>query len=156
MTRVNHYMINSNKVSFNDVSDTAWYASAVTFLAARGITSGTTATTFSPDASLTRGQFITMLLRAYSISPDANPTDNFADAGNTYYTGYLTAAKRMGITSGIGDNKFAQIRRLPARKCSPSYTAHLRLQASCRKAVQAKRLPTFRMLRKLPPGQRTP
>ena len=72
-----------------------------------GITTGTMATSFSPDASLTRGQFITMLLRAYSISPDANLTANFTDAGNTYYTGYLAAAKRMGITSGIGDNMFA-------------------------------------------------
>ena len=30
--------------------------------------------------------------------------DNFSDAGNTYYTGYLAAAKRLGITAGLGDN----------------------------------------------------
>jgi hypothetical protein len=100
------YVIGYNKVSFSDVASTAWYADAVTFLAARGVTSGTTATNFSPDATLTRGQFITMLLRAYSISADANPTDNFADAGNTYYTGYLAAAKRLGIAGGVGNNCF--------------------------------------------------
>jgi hypothetical protein len=48
-----------------------------------------------------------MLIRAYGISPDDNPADNFVDAGNTYYTGYLAAAKRLGITKGIGDNQFA-------------------------------------------------
>ena len=101
------YAVGYNKMTFTDVSETSWYSNAVTFLAARGITSGTTATSFSPDASLTRGQFITMLLRAYSISPDVSPTNNFADAGNTYYTNYLAAAKRMGITIGIGDNMFA-------------------------------------------------
>ncbi len=106
-THFSTYAVGYNKMTFTDVSDTAWYAGAVTFLAARGITSGTMATSFSPDAYLTRGQFITMLLRAYSISPDANPTDNFSDVGNTYYTSYLAAAKRMGITSGIGDNMFA-------------------------------------------------
>ncbi len=101
------YAIGYNRIKFTDVTDSAWYADAVTFLAARGITSGTTATTFSPDATLTRGQFITLLMRAYNMAPDENTANNFSDAGNTYYTGYLAAAKRLGITSGVGGNKFA-------------------------------------------------
>ena len=48
-----------------------------------------------------------MLMRAYGISPDTNPADNFSDAGNTYYTGFLATAKRMGISAGIGNNQFA-------------------------------------------------
>jgi hypothetical protein len=48
-----------------------------------------------------------MLMRAYSIDPDDDSTDNFSDAGDTYYTGYLAAAKRLGISSGVGDNEFA-------------------------------------------------
>jgi hypothetical protein len=48
-----------------------------------------------------------MLMRAYGISPDKAPKDNFSDAGNTYYTGYLAAAKRLGISDGIGNNKYA-------------------------------------------------
>ena len=48
-----------------------------------------------------------MLLKAYGIEPIAAPTDNFADAGSTYYTGYLAAAKAEGISSGVGDNNFA-------------------------------------------------
>jgi len=106
MNRVNHYMINSNKVSFNDVSDTAWYADAVTFIAAYGITTGTSEGVFSPDMQLTRGQFMVMLLRAYGIAPVANPVDNFTDAGSTYYTGYLAAAKKLGISQGVGNNMF--------------------------------------------------
>ncbi|SBW00496.1 exported hypothetical protein [uncultured Eubacteriales bacterium] len=106
-THFSAYAVGYNKVSFTDVSAAAWYADAVTFLSARGVTSGTTDTTFSPDATLTRGQFITMLLRAYGVATVTNPTDNFTDAGSTYYTGYLAAAKKLGITSGVGDNKFA-------------------------------------------------
>ena len=101
------YAVGYNKVAFSDVSDTAWYADAISYLAAREITSGTTETTFGPDGTLTRGQFVTLLLRAYGIDADENPTNNFADAGNTYYTGYLAAAKRLAISSGVGDNKFA-------------------------------------------------
>ncbi len=106
-THFSTYAVGYNKVSFTDVSDNAWYADAIAFLAARQITSGTTENTFSPDATLTRGQFITLLLCAYGIDAENSTADNFADAGNTYYTGYLAAAKRLGITNGVGDNKFA-------------------------------------------------
>ena len=106
-THFSTYAVAYNHVSFSDVAEDAWYANAVTFLAAREITGGTSADTFSPDATLTRGQFITLVMRAYGIAADENPKDNFTDAGDTYYTGYLAAAKRLGISSGIGDNKFA-------------------------------------------------
>ena len=92
---------------FTDVKEADWFYAAVSFCSEKGITNGTSATTFSPHATLTRGQFITMLLKAYSIEAVANPTDNFADAGSTYYTGYLAAAKAKGISKGMGDNKFA-------------------------------------------------
>ena len=101
------YAVGYNKVSFGDVTGTGWYYDAVTFLAARGITTGTTADTFSPDGTLSRGQFIVMLMRAYGIAADENSSDNFSDAGSSYYTSYLAAAKRLGIASGVGDNKFA-------------------------------------------------
>lgn len=106
-THFSTYAVGYNKVAFSDVSDSAWYADAVSYLAARSITGGTSETTFSPDATLTRGQFITLLLRAYGIDADSSTANNFADAGNTYYTGYLAAAKRLGISNGVGDNKFA-------------------------------------------------
>jgi hypothetical protein len=55
---------------------------------------------------MTRGQTIVMLMRAYGIEPDADPTDNYTDAGHSYYTPYLATAKRLGIASGIGANRF--------------------------------------------------
>jgi uncharacterized repeat protein (TIGR02543 family) len=92
---------------FTDAKEADWFYAAVSFCAEKGITNGTSATTFSPNATLTREQFITMLLRAYGIEPIVNPSDNFSDAGSTYYTGYLAAAKDRGISNGVGDNKFA-------------------------------------------------
>ncbi len=100
------YAVGYNKVSFSDVKAGDWYYNAVSFLAARGITMGVGGG-FDPGGKLTRGQFITLLLRAYGIEPDENPVDNFADAGDTYYTGYLAAAKRLSIADGVGDNRFA-------------------------------------------------
>jgi len=101
------FAVGYNKVEFSDVADTAWYAGAVAFAAARGITNGAGDGLFLPENSLTRGQFVTMLLRAYGIAPDQASADNFSDAGNTYYTGYLSAAKRLGVAGGIGNNRFA-------------------------------------------------
>jgi len=108
--KTNHFSkfaVGYNKVSFTDVDEKAWYGNAVDFVAARGITTGTGNGCFSPEDKLSRGQFLVMVMKAYGIDPDEDPNDNFTDAGNTYYTGYLAAAKKLGITTGIGNNMFA-------------------------------------------------
>lgn len=108
-THFSYYAVSFRQVRFNDVAEDAWYAKAVSFIAARDITTGTGGGNFSPDAKLTRGQFIVMLMREYGIAPDENPDpkDNFADAGSTWYTGYLAAARRLKISAGVGGNMFA-------------------------------------------------
>lgn len=50
-------------VSFSDVSDSADYANAVAWAVDKGVTSGTSKTTFSPDNICTRGQIVTFLYR---------------------------------------------------------------------------------------------
>ena len=105
-THFSRYAVGYNAVSFDDVASGAWYGDAVAFVAARCITTGIANGNFSPDEALTRGQFVVMLMRAYGIAPDESPRDNFADAGNTYQTGYLAAAKRLGFAKGVGENLF--------------------------------------------------
>jgi hypothetical protein len=101
------YALGSNMVAFSDVDENDWHHKAVTFIAAREITLGIGNGMYGPDNQITRGEFLVMLMRAYGIEPDENPTDNFSDAGDMYYTNYLAAAKRLGITSGIGSNMYA-------------------------------------------------
>jgi len=105
-THFSMYAVGYNKVTFKDVTPNSWYYDAVTFIAARKITEGTGNGNYGPADLLTRGQFIVMVMKAYGLEPDAEPKDNFADAGNTYYTGYLASAKRLGISAGIGNNLF--------------------------------------------------
>ncbi len=105
-THFSNFAVAYNKISFNDVKAEAWYNRAISFIAARGITTGTGDGNFSPQARLTRGQFIVFLMRAYGIEEDSASLDNFTDAGNTYYTNYLAAAKRLGISTGIGNNMY--------------------------------------------------
>ncbi|MDD4565083.1 MAG: S-layer homology domain-containing protein [Eubacteriales bacterium] len=106
------YAVGYNNVTLKDVAENAWYGKAAGFIAAREITTGTGGGNFSPEAKQTRGQFIVMLMKAYGIAPDADSKDNFADAGTTYYTGYLAAAKRLSISGGVGNNLFAPDREI--------------------------------------------
>lgn len=109
-THFSKFVVGYNPVSFSDVTVGAWYKDAVDFIAARGITTGTGNNRFSPGAKLTRAQFVVLLLNAYRINTQNNAefahAGNFADAGNTYYTNYLLAAKSLGIVSGTGNNRF--------------------------------------------------
>ena len=53
----------SNKCNFTDVKSDSYYYKAVLWAVEQGITGGTSATTFSPDDSCTRGQVVTFLYR---------------------------------------------------------------------------------------------
>jgi len=106
-THFSLYAVGFNRPSFKDVPADAWYRKAVAFLSARGITEGTGDGNYSPEAELTRGQFMVMTMKAYGIEPDKGTGETFSDAGNTYYTGYLAAVKRLGIADGVGNNMFA-------------------------------------------------
>ncbi|HWQ50273.1 MAG TPA: S-layer homology domain-containing protein [Terriglobales bacterium] len=85
---------------------------AVSFIAARDITTGTGEGKYSPEAKLSRADFLVLMMRAYGIAPDGAPADNFADAGDAYYTGYLATAKRLGISNGVGDNLYAPAKEI--------------------------------------------
>ncbi|NLU51317.1 MAG: hypothetical protein GXX10_00380, partial [Clostridiaceae bacterium] len=101
------FVVGYNKVTFSDVKENDWFNKAVTFIASRNITAGTGQGKFSPLEDTTRAQFIVMLFKAFGIEPSAPGADNFADAGNTYYTGYLARAKELGISKGTGNNMFS-------------------------------------------------
>lgn len=54
-----------SSASFSDVSPTSPYMDAIRWAVEKGVTQGTSATTFSPDSTCTRGQIVTFLYRAF-------------------------------------------------------------------------------------------
>lgn len=96
------------ELAFTDMPADAYYAEAVKWAVTEGITSGTTATTFSPNSGCTRGQVVTFLWRAAGEpepSSTVNPfTDVSADAYN--YKAILWAYEN-GITGGTTATTFA-------------------------------------------------
>lgn len=91
---------------FTDVSADAYYYDAVLWAVKQGITSGTSATAFSPDATVTRGQTVTFLYRAAGAPTVSG--GSFADvAADAYYADAVAWAVKEGITSGTGGNSFS-------------------------------------------------
>ena len=95
-------------MSFTDVADKAYYRDAVAWAVENGITKGTTATTFSPNATCTRAQAVTFLWRAAGSPKPETRTMPFADvpAGSYYYDAVLWAVEN-GITKGTSDTTFS-------------------------------------------------
>ena len=95
-------------MSFTDVADKAYYKDAVAWAVENGITKGTTATTFSPNATCTRAQAVTFLWRAAGSPEPKTSTMPFTDvnAGSYYYDAVLWAVEN-GITKGTSDTTFS-------------------------------------------------
>ena len=92
---------------FTDVPEGSYYEDAVIWAVGRGITTGTTETTFSPDASCTRAQMVTFLWRAAG-SPKADGSSPFTDVSpDAYYYDAVLWAVENGITSGTSATTFA-------------------------------------------------
>ena len=92
---------------FTDVADDAYYADAVIWAVGEGITSGTTAATFTPNAPCTRAQAVTFLWRAAG-SPEPESMSSFADVpADSYYAKAVAWAVEQGITKGTSDTTFS-------------------------------------------------
>ena len=91
--------------SFNDVVSGSYYEKAVAWAVENGITVGTSATTFSPEATCTRAHAVTFLAREAKAT--ASGSAGFRDvADNAYYAEAVKWATDNGITNGIGGGLF--------------------------------------------------
>ena len=92
---------------FNDVTASSFgtYADSIDLLRNMGITTGTTATTFEPAKTLTRGEWITMLYRAAG-SPAVTGSNKFTDVP-TWCRDAVQWAVSNGITNGTSATTFS-------------------------------------------------
>ena len=94
-------------MNMTDVPADAYYAEAVRWALANGVTKGMTDTTFSPDKTCTRAQIVALLAR-YNGVADANAETQFADAKESaYYAAAVNWAVAEGITQGKSATRFA-------------------------------------------------
>ena len=93
--------------AFTDISG-HWAKDNIIFAASRGLLSGTSETTFSPDTGMTRGMFVTALGRLAGVDPADYSTGKFTDVkADAYYAPYVNWAAKIGIVEGVTSTTFA-------------------------------------------------
>ena len=92
---------------FTDVKESDFYYKAVLWAVEKGITTGTSATTFSPSELCNRATVVTFLYRAMG-SPAVSSSENpFSDVKvDSWYGPAVLWAVENGITNGMGDGTF--------------------------------------------------
>lgn len=91
---------------FTDVSQTAWYLGELEYAVYNGYISGTSASTFSPDANITRGQFVTILGRMLG-APTSSGQTKFTDVNpSSWYAPYVAWAAEKEYVNGTSATTF--------------------------------------------------
>jgi hypothetical protein len=98
---------------FEDVAESQFYYKAVLWAVEKGITTGTSSTTFSPDETCIRAQVVTFLWRAAGKPVSELQENPFTDlVENEYYCEAVLWAVEKGITTGTSNTTFS-----PAEIC---------------------------------------
>lgn len=94
-------------VKFIDISK-HWAKESIEYVAAKGLVSGITETTFAPNTTMTRGMLVTVLGRLAEVDAKAYSAHSFTDVTKgKYYAPYIEWAYSKGIVKGIGNSRFA-------------------------------------------------
>ena len=83
-------------VSFKDVPQNSWFASAVQYVTSNSLMNGTSTTAFSPSATMSRGMLMTVLARYAGES---------TEGGTVWYEKGMNWAKNKGISDGSAPNR---------------------------------------------------
>lgn len=93
---------------FTDVPQGAWYTEELAQALESGFVSGTSSTTFSPSANVTRGQFVTMLGRMLDVNTADYTAKTFDDVDpSSWYGPYVSWAAEKGYVNGVSKTTFA-------------------------------------------------
>lgn len=100
------YAVNYVVKTFEDITGYDWAKKQIEVLASKGVIAGTAEKTFTPAASVTRADFLLMLVKTLGLS--ASFESNFEDVSKTdYYYDAVGIARKLGITEGTGNSLFA-------------------------------------------------
>lgn len=105
---IREYTLSAGGNPFADVKTSAFYYDSVLWAVERGITIGTSATTFEPKKNCTRGEIVTFLWRAYGCPAPSITKNPFTDVdASAYYYDAVLWAVGKGITIGTGGTFFS-------------------------------------------------
>lgn len=95
-------------IRFIDVKPADWYYAAVNYVQQNGLFNGTGKDSFSPQGTMTRGMFVTVLGRMAEADVSKYTSVAFTDVqAGSWYAPYVGWAVENGITTGTGNNSFS-------------------------------------------------
>ena len=97
---------------FTDIGS-HWAKESIDYVVGRGLLSGTSDTTFAPDAAMTRGMLVTALGRLAGVDTTEYTANSFTDVeADSAFRPYIEWAYSKGIIQGIGNSQFAPDRAI--------------------------------------------
>lgn len=110
-THFSKYAVGYVVRDFGDLNGYDWASREIEVLAAKGIIQGKSDQSFDPGTPVTRGEFITLLMRTLSLS--AKTSASFADVQESdFFYNEVRVAKALGIVNGKEENRFAPNERI--------------------------------------------
>ena len=105
VTRFGKYAISFVIKTFNDLTGYSWAKNQIEAMASRGIINGTSSDTFSPEANITRADFVKLLVTELGFKADV--TDNFPDVSEAaYYYNTVGIQKKLDIACANANGNF--------------------------------------------------
>jgi len=101
-THFSYYAVAYVHKTFSDLGSVEWARKPIEVMASKGIINGTGKDTFSPAASITRADYLVLLIKTLGLTAKFDSSFEDAEPGAYYYEA-LGIAKTLGIASGNGD-----------------------------------------------------
>ncbi|GGD92359.1 hypothetical protein GCM10010911_58730 [Paenibacillus nasutitermitis] len=125
------YAVVKGSVGFSDITK-HWARNDILLMANKYVVEGTTLTTFTPDKSITRGEFAVLIVKGLGLSGDKLGAAKFKDVNtSTVMAAYIGAAANAGIIMGMPDGTFQ-----PGSPVTREQMASMMIRASNAAGVQ--------------------
>lgn len=95
------YSVEETGNVFTDLDSVAWAIEAIDYLRNKGIVNGKEPGRFCPEDAITREEYATLLVRAFSFPMDAEATPFHDVVAESWYAPYIAAAYHGGIVNGV-------------------------------------------------------
>ncbi|WP_231638754.1 family 10 glycosylhydrolase [Paenibacillus sp. JCM 10914] len=116
---------------FNDLANVSWASEAIEKLASIGVVEGTGTGLFQPQKSVTRAEFLAMLVRAFHLSGVADLEFVDVNESDWHYV-VIAAAVEAGLAQGVGGGKFEPNRPITREEMAIMSASALRLLTGIR------------------------
>ncbi|KUK32095.1 MAG: Amylopullulanase AmyB [Thermoanaerobacterales bacterium 50_218] len=137
------YAVMAYEAAFTDIIG-HWAEADIKLMAAKGIVKGMSATTFAPEAQVTRAQFATLLVKALNIREQAATGERFTDvAADAWYARTVETAAANGLIKGYPDGSFRPNAKITRQELAAMVANALKFRGRDAEALTAEEVNTI-------------